>query len=110
MMTCTLNDDSSAQGGDRENCSVGEDTPNMCKDVVIETEIDASQVENDFHEDVKLQSELRFQHTLDVSIDGIDNIETLSQSKDRLTRIKVGIFILYIYSLNFLLPQIMIVC
>jgi hypothetical protein len=39
MMTCTLNDDSSAQGGDRENCSVGEDTPNMCKDVVIEIEL-----------------------------------------------------------------------
>ena len=35
----TLIDDSSAQGGDKENCSVGEDNSNMCKDVVIETEL-----------------------------------------------------------------------
>ena len=32
-----LIDDSSAQGGDKENYSVGEDNSNMCKDVVIET-------------------------------------------------------------------------
>ena len=31
-----LTDDSSAQGGD-ENCSVGEENSNMCKDVIIET-------------------------------------------------------------------------
>ena len=30
-------DDSSAQGGDKENCSVGKDNWNMCKDVAIET-------------------------------------------------------------------------
>jgi hypothetical protein len=34
----TLNNDSSAQGGDEANCSVGEGNSNMCKDVVIETE------------------------------------------------------------------------
>jgi hypothetical protein len=35
----TLIDDSSAQfeSNDKENCSVGEDSSNMCKDVVIET-------------------------------------------------------------------------
>ena len=33
----SLIDDFSAQGGDKENCSVGEDNSNMCKDVVIET-------------------------------------------------------------------------
>ena len=35
----TLIDDYSAQGGDKENCSVGEDNSTMCKDVVIETEL-----------------------------------------------------------------------
>ena len=39
----------SAQGGDNENCSVGEDNLNMCKDVVIETEMMQLPVENDFH-------------------------------------------------------------
>jgi hypothetical protein len=34
-----LNDDSSARGGDKDNCIVGEDDSNMCKDVVIETEL-----------------------------------------------------------------------
>ena len=33
----TLINDSSAQDGDKENHSVGEDNSNMCKDVVIET-------------------------------------------------------------------------
>ena len=33
----TLIDDSSAQGGDKENCSVGEEGSNMYKYVVIET-------------------------------------------------------------------------
>ena len=33
----TLVDDCSAQGDNKENCSVGEDNSNMCKDVVIET-------------------------------------------------------------------------
>ena len=32
-----LTDDSSAQGGGKENCSVGGDNSNMCKDVVIKT-------------------------------------------------------------------------
>jgi hypothetical protein len=73
-----LIDDSSAQGGDKGNRCVGEDNSNMCKDVVIETEIDASQVENDFHEDVKLQSELR--NTLDVIINEHENVEMPSQS------------------------------
>ena len=43
----TLIDDSSAQSNDKENCSVGEDSSNMCKDVVIETLSMESQVEND---------------------------------------------------------------
>ena len=30
-------DDSNPRGGDKENCSVGEDNSNMCKDVVKET-------------------------------------------------------------------------
>ena len=30
----TLIDDSSAQGGDKDNCSVGEENLKMCKDVV----------------------------------------------------------------------------
>ena len=40
--------------------------------------IDASQVENDLHEDVKLQSELR--NALDVMIDEHENVERPSQS------------------------------
>ena len=34
-----LIDDSSAQGGDKEICSVEEDNSNMCKDVLIEMEV-----------------------------------------------------------------------
>ena len=60
-------DDSSAQGGDKENCSVGEDNLSMCKDVVIETELMQSHVENGLHEDVEWQSE--FRHALNVLID-----------------------------------------
>ena len=54
----TLADDFSAQGGDKENHSVGEDDSKMCKDVVIETELMQSQLDNDLHDDVELQSEL----------------------------------------------------
>ena len=55
----TLIDDSSAQGGDKENRGIGEDNSNMCKDVVREMELMQSQVENDLHdEDAELQSEL----------------------------------------------------
>jgi hypothetical protein len=32
-------DDSMSQGGDKKNCSVGEDNSNMCKDDVIEMEL-----------------------------------------------------------------------
>ena len=32
-------DDSSAQGGDKENCGVGEDDSDTCKDVVIKTKL-----------------------------------------------------------------------
>ena len=39
-------DDSSAQDGGNENCSVGEDNSNMCKDVVIETSLMRSQVKD----------------------------------------------------------------
>jgi hypothetical protein len=36
----TLVDDSRAQGGDKDNCSVGKDNSNMCKDVdIIEMEL-----------------------------------------------------------------------
>ena len=41
----TLIDDFSAQGGDKEYCSVGEDNSNMCKDVVIERALMQSQGE-----------------------------------------------------------------
>jgi hypothetical protein len=51
-------DDFSAQGGDKENYSVGEDNSNMCKDA-IEKELLQLHVKNDLHEDLKLQSELR---------------------------------------------------
>ena len=34
----TLIDESSAQGGDKENCSVGEEGSDMCKDVAKATE------------------------------------------------------------------------
>ena len=54
----TLTYDSSAQGGDKEHCSVGEDVSNMYKNVVIQTELMESQVENDLDEDLELQSEL----------------------------------------------------
>ena len=40
-------DDSNAQGGNKENRSVGEDNANMCNDVVIEMELMQSQVAND---------------------------------------------------------------
>ena len=46
------------KGGDKENCNVGEDNSNMCKNVVIKTELMQFQVENDLHEDVVLQREL----------------------------------------------------
>ena len=35
----TLIDDSSAQGGDEEHYSVGEDNLKLCKDVVLETKV-----------------------------------------------------------------------
>ena len=41
----TLIDDSSAQGANKENYSVGEDNSNMYNDVVIETELMQLQVE-----------------------------------------------------------------
>ena len=66
-------DDSSAQGGDKENYSVGEYNSNMCKDVVIVMELMQSRVENDLHEDVELQSDLR--HALGVPIDEHENVE-----------------------------------
>ena len=50
----TLIDDSSAQGGDKENYSVGEDNQSMCMDVVIWTKLMQPQVENEEHEDVEL--------------------------------------------------------
>ena len=45
-----LIDDSSAQGGDKENYSIGEDNSNTCKDVVIEMELMQLQVEYDLQE------------------------------------------------------------
>ena len=74
----TLIDDSSAQGGDKENCHVGEDNLKMCKDVVIEMELMHSQAKNDLHEDVRLESE--FLHALDVTIDEHEHVEMSSQS------------------------------
>jgi hypothetical protein len=40
-------DDSTSQGGDKKNCSVGEDNSNMCKDVVTKTNLMQSQFGND---------------------------------------------------------------
>ena len=51
----------------RKTYSVGEDSSNMCKDVVIEAELMQLHVEIDLHEDVELQSGL--QHALDVLVD-----------------------------------------
>jgi hypothetical protein len=68
----TLIDDSSAQGGDKENRSVGEENSNMCKDVDIETVLMQLHVENGSHEDVELQSELR--QALEVLIDEHENV------------------------------------
>ena len=50
----TLIDDSSAQGGGKENWGVGEVGSNMYKNVVVETGLMASQVENDLHENLEL--------------------------------------------------------
>ena len=50
----------------------------MCKDVVIKMKLMQSQVDNDLHEDVLLQSEL--QHALHFLIDGHENIEMPFQS------------------------------
>ena len=47
-------DDYSAQGRDKENCSVAEDNSNICKDVVIEMELLQSHVENDSHKVVEM--------------------------------------------------------
>ena len=66
-------DDSSAQGGEKEIYSVGEDNSNMCKNVVIEMEFMQSHVEIALHEDVELQSELW--HALDILIDEHENVE-----------------------------------
>ena len=68
----TFIDDSSVQGSDKENYSVGGGNSNMCKDVVIEMELIQLHVENDLH--VKLESGL--QYALDVLIDEqYENVE-----------------------------------
>ena len=54
----TLIDGSSAEGGDKEICSVGETIQTCVKDDVIEMELMQLQVENDLHEDAELQNEL----------------------------------------------------
>ena len=59
-----------------ENCSVGEEISNVCKDVVIETESMQSRVENDSREGVELQSEPL--HALDAL--SLGNYEMHSQS------------------------------
>ena len=72
----TLIDDSSAQGSDKENCSVGEDDS---KDVgIIDTELMQLQVGSYFHEGASMQSELR--HVLDVLTNQHENVEMLSYS------------------------------
>ena len=70
--------DSSAWGGDKEDCGVGGDDSNMYKNVDVETELMALQVENDLHEDLELQSELW--HALDVLIVEHEDVEMPSQS------------------------------
>ena len=53
MITNWLIDyDFSTQGGDKVDYCIGEDDSNMCKNVVIETKLMQSQVENVLHEDV----------------------------------------------------------
>jgi hypothetical protein len=69
-------DESSAECGDKEYCSVGEDNLNICKYVVIEIKLMQSQVENDLHKNVELQNKL--QHALDVLLDEHENVEMLS--------------------------------
>ena len=66
----------------RLDYGVGGDSANMCKGVVIETELMQSHVENDFHEDVALQSEL--QHALHVVIEH-ENVQMPFQSNVKST-------------------------
>ena len=82
--------DSSAQGDHKENYSVGEDNSSTCKGVVKVSEFMQLQVENDLHEDVELQSELR--HALDVQIDEHENTKISSQSnvKSIVAYVEVG--------------------
>ena len=53
-----LIDDSSAEGGDKKNCSIGERIQTYARMFAIETESMQSLVENDLHEGVELQNEL----------------------------------------------------
>jgi hypothetical protein len=86
----TLIDDSSAQGGDKEICSVEEDNSTMCNGIVIGMESILSQVEIHLHEDMELQSEL--QHALDVVSVEHENVEMPSQSnvKSIMACVEVG--------------------
>ena len=74
----TLIDESSAQDGHKQIQIVGEDNPNICKDVVMETDLMKLHIENDLHEDVELQSKL--QHALNVPMDEREKVEMLFQS------------------------------
>ena len=83
-------DDSTAQGGDKKNYSVGEENSNMCKDVVTRTELMQPQVENGLQEGMELQGELH--HALDILIDEYENVEMPSQSnvKSTVAYVEVG--------------------
>ena len=85
----TLIDDPSAQGGGKENYSVGEENSNMCKDVDIEMELMQLHVENGLHEDMESQSELR--QALEILIDEHENVGQ-SNVKSIVAYAKVGEF------------------
>ena len=85
----TLIDDSSAQGGDKENRSVGGDK-NMCKDVIIEVDLMQSQVENDY---MKMWScKVSFDMPWMVLLMNMKNVDTPSQFdvKSIMTYVEVG--------------------
>ena len=86
----TFIDDLSTQGGEKENCCVQENDSNTCKDAFVEAEGMQSWVEDDLHEVVQLESELR--HTLDVLVDEHEGAQIPSPSnvKSIIAYLEVG--------------------
>ena len=116
-------DDSITQGGDKEDCSAGDDDPNLYKNDVRETKLMESQGEHDLHEDLELHRSFNmpwmfyFLNMKNVEMPSQSNVKSdvayvevgesrifksilVSQlngnptlSKNRLSWIKVGMFI-----------------